>query len=261
MLVASLLLLASAPDAACDLRAIRTAKGAHEALSRRAVEIISIASKPDANAKAELEALIEPSAPFTLGAGDVGRPLGRGPNGAAAMAKAMNADSYRFLGWDYLDSPADACADRKVTIEFSNSKLGRQAAVEFAYSNGRLALAKGWEHSVEAGSMTGYAGPLADNASQNADGTGSADLIVVGEATPLSRSKSGEQGVAQGFTKIKVKQVVKGGHPDKEIWVQTWVNMSGFEYQCCQPGKRYLFFLKVHGGEYFPVREYGITEI
>lgn len=261
MLIASLLLLASAPDETCDLRAIRTAKEAHEALSRRAIEIISAASKPDADVTAKLEVLVAPTAPFTLGAGDVGRPLGSGPKAAVAMAKALNADSYRFVGWDYLDGPADACAERKVTVEFSNGKFARQAAVEFLYSDGRLASAKGWEHSVEAGSMNSNGEPPTYTASQIDGAAGSADLIVVGEATSRTRSKSGEQGVVHGFTKIGVEQVVKGVHPDKEIWVQTWVNMSGFEYPCCQPGKRYIFFLKAHGGEYFPVREHGIIEI
>lgn len=153
MLISSVLLIASANAPTCDLRSIATARSVHDALSHRAVEIVMLASGSDTDADARLNMLIAPSASFDLGAGDVGRPLGNGIRGARALAETMNADHYRYLGWDYMDGPADACANHKIIVEFSNEKSGVQSKVEFAFSDGVVVAVSGWQRSFEAGAM------------------------------------------------------------------------------------------------------------
>lgn len=65
----------------------------------------------------------------------------------------MNADSYRFLGWDYMDKPADACSTQKVEVEFINNQRGRVSRVEFTFEAGRVVGAYGWERSFQTGPL------------------------------------------------------------------------------------------------------------
>lgn len=90
----------------CDLHAFTSSRELHQYLSLRAVEVVKQAANPDG----ALAELVAPTATFNLGAGDVGRPLGTGIDGARELARAMNADTYRFLGWDYMDKPPNACS-------------------------------------------------------------------------------------------------------------------------------------------------------
>lgn len=100
-----------------------------------------------------LAALVSPSANFSLGAGDVGRPLGAGVDGARALASTMSADTYRFLGWNYMDLPADPCSRQKVEVEFIDSRAKRVSRVEFTFEAGRVVDAEGWERSFETGRL------------------------------------------------------------------------------------------------------------
>ncbi|GLQ98178.1 hypothetical protein GCM10007863_25980 [Dyella mobilis] len=109
--------------------------------------------KRAASSDAGLAALVAPSASFNLGAGDVARPLGTGVDGARALAQAMKADTYRFLGWDYMDMPADPCSKQKVEVEFIDS-LGKSVyRMEFTFEAGRVTSADGWERSFETGRL------------------------------------------------------------------------------------------------------------
>lgn len=65
----------------------------------------------------------------------------------------MNADTYRFLGWDYMDMPADPCAQHKVEVEFIDSQGKNVSRVEFTFAAGRVVNATGWERSFETGRL------------------------------------------------------------------------------------------------------------
>ena len=153
MLASILLLAASAPGSACDLTNIDTARAVHEALSRRAAKIVAAASEAGPKADALLIQLVDQSASFDLGAGDVGRPLGTGVAGARMLARTMNADQFRFLGWDYMDRADNACREQSIKVDFINSTDRSISQVQFIFQQGRLISAKGWERSFEAGAL------------------------------------------------------------------------------------------------------------
>lgn len=153
MIAAIMLLAANAPTPSCDLANFNTASAVHEALGRRAAKIIAVASETGSKADALLDGLIDQTADFDLGGGDVGRPLGKGVAGAQLLAETMNADQFRFLGWDYMDSPTDACGKQSITVDFINSTDQRISQVEFTFQQARLTSAKGWQRSFESGSL------------------------------------------------------------------------------------------------------------
>lgn len=134
----------------CPLSKIEGQRELHEFLSLRAIEVVKLARSAD---RKRLAGLVAPSAAFSLGAGDVGRPLGTGVQGAEALADTMRADTYRYLGWDYMDGPAEPCSSQKVTVEFLDNQSKSVSEVEFTFMDGRLTNASGWERSFESGSM------------------------------------------------------------------------------------------------------------
>ncbi len=72
--------------------------------------------------------------------------------GARALAREMDADTYRFLGWDYIPSPVeDACASHKVEVEFTDPGSKRVYPVVFTFERGRVIAAEGWSRSFDAG--------------------------------------------------------------------------------------------------------------
>ena len=153
-MIAAILLLAAGPTAGtCDLANIRAARSLHEVLGRRAAKIMSLAATAGPDADALLNTLIDPSASFDLGVGDVGRPLGTGVAGARLLSKTMNAEEFRFLGWDYMDSDVDACSKQSITVEFINGTDRRISQVKFSFREARLVAAKGWERSFEGGPL------------------------------------------------------------------------------------------------------------
>jgi len=74
------------------------------------------------------------------------------------MAKRMNADQYRFLGWDYMDGPADACSKREIEIEFFDSARTTLSRVKFTFDSGRVVAAEGWLRSYQTGHLAYPAG-------------------------------------------------------------------------------------------------------
>lgn len=153
MIAAILLLAANAPVSVCGLANINTARSLHEALGRRAVKIVATASAGEPKADELLDGLIDPFASFALGAGDVGRPLGKGVAGARLLAETMNADQFRFLGWDYMDGPADACGKASITVDFISSSDQLISQVQFTFERARLIAATGWQRSFESGAL------------------------------------------------------------------------------------------------------------
>jgi len=134
----------------CDIKDVESVRDLENVLSDRAIEAINRAagSAPDAR----LAQLVAPTAPFSLGAGDVGRPLGVGEAGARAFAREMKADSYRVLGWDFIPTPIeDACMARKVMVEFIDTRQHNVYPVTFSFEGGRIVSAEGWTRSYRTG--------------------------------------------------------------------------------------------------------------
>jgi hypothetical protein len=153
MIAAFMLLAAQSSPSGCDLAAIKTARALHEGLAHRAVEIVAAASATSSAANARLQRFVDQSARFSLGAGDVGRPLGMGTIGARSLAVTMKADQYRFLGWDFMDGPADACGKQTIRGEFVNSIDRLVSQVEFTFDRGQVIAAKGWQQTFESGTL------------------------------------------------------------------------------------------------------------
>jgi hypothetical protein len=140
---------ALAGSTACELAKITSSRDLHQALGLRTVELIRRAENPHD----DLATLVAPSANFNLGAGDVGRPLETGAAGARQLAELMNADTYRFLGWDHMDSPTDGCSRQKIEVEFIDNQDKSVSLLEFEFEEGRVVNATGWQRSFEAGSV------------------------------------------------------------------------------------------------------------
>jgi hypothetical protein len=136
--------------ASCPLANIDSQRELHVFLSMQAVKIVELAGGGD---QERLAALVNSSASFSLGAGDVGRPLGTGVQGAKMLATEMSADAYRYLGWDYMDAPAKPCSSQKVTVEFVDNRNKALSQVEFTFDGGRLTNASGWSRSYESGAL------------------------------------------------------------------------------------------------------------
>lgn len=147
------LVLAAGPTFAgpseCGLPEIAGAGELNHFLGLRAVEVV----KRAANSADGLPGLVAPFASFNLGAGDVGRPLGTGVDGARELARAMNAGTYRFLGWDYMDMPVDACSKHEIEVEFIDSEGKNVSQVKFTFQAGRVVGADGWMRSFESGRL------------------------------------------------------------------------------------------------------------
>jgi hypothetical protein len=138
----------------CDLATITSTSAAHKALGLRAVEIVRRAGKPGWRSDNRLTQLVSPAATFNLGAGDVGGPLGSGVSGAHALATKMEADSFRFLGYDNMDNPGEGgCSKYKVEVEFVNHGNKTTAIMDFTFRDGRLVTAAGWWRTFIEGAL------------------------------------------------------------------------------------------------------------
>jgi hypothetical protein len=151
-MIAALMLIAATPTSGCDLGNLNSSRAVYEALGRRAIDIIAAGSTGGQRADDLLDRLVDPSASFDLVIGDVGSP-GIGAAGARALAKTVNADEFRFLGWDYMDGPAVACREQKVTLDFISSRRHRLSRIEFTFYQARLMAAKAWQRSFQSGPL------------------------------------------------------------------------------------------------------------
>jgi hypothetical protein len=143
----------AAPAAdSCDLPQVKYMGDLQSVLSRRAVEVVNRAARLRGGSDARLQQLVTPSADFSLGAGDVGRPLGKGVSGARALALEMKADTFRYLGWNYIPTPVESpCASQKVDVEFTDTRGKNVYPVTFTFRAGRVVAAEGWSRTFEAG--------------------------------------------------------------------------------------------------------------
>lgn len=136
--------IAGPASSVCDVQHVKAIGELQSVLSRRAVEIVNRAASIRGGTDVYLQQLIAPSATFSLGSGDVGRPLGVGVPGARALAKQMKADTFRFLGWDYIPTPVkDACASQKVDVEFTDTHGKHVYPITFTFKAARLIAAAG----------------------------------------------------------------------------------------------------------------------
>lgn len=140
---------AFAGPSGCGLPVISGSSELRQFLSLRAVDAVKRAASADDG----LAAWVDSSASFGLGSGDVGRPLGTGVEGARVLAQIMKADTYRFLGWDFMNMPVDPCSKHKVEIDFVNSQSKRLFHIEFTFEAGRVVNAEGWERSFVTGRL------------------------------------------------------------------------------------------------------------
>lgn len=142
------------PVDGCGLPSVRYMGELQSILSRRAVEVVNRASRLKTGHDPRLEQLVAPSAEFSLGAGDVGRPLGKGVNGARALALEMGADTFRYLGWNYIPTPVDAlCGPHKVEVEFTDTPGKNVYPVTFTFQKGQIVSAAGWSRTFETGTL------------------------------------------------------------------------------------------------------------
>ncbi len=153
MLFLSTAMLASASTQGCDLSRIATDREAYEALTRRAVQIVTLAANPEPKSESSLNRLVGPSASFSYGGGDVRIPLESGVEGARALAKHMRADRYQVMGWDYMARPGSACSNQKVSAAFINSKSHILSKVDFTFDQGKVIAAEGWSRTFETGPL------------------------------------------------------------------------------------------------------------
>ena len=155
-MIAVMILLATAPTLGCDLAYLSSARAVYEALGQRAIKIVVAASTTGPKADVLLADLVDQSASFDLIIGDVGSP-GTGVAGARALANAMKADEFRFLGWDYRAGPANACGKQAVTVDFVSNRDRRISQIEFTFERARLIAAKGWQRSFLSGPLAAAA--------------------------------------------------------------------------------------------------------
>ena len=119
-----------------------------KAYAQRSVEIVALAASGD---EKKLAALVDSAATFSIGAGDVGRPLGTGVQGARAFVDDLKAASYAYNGWDYIPQERNVCGPQDVEVQFVTSDGSQMANVTFHYDGGVLRSAAGWWRSLFSG--------------------------------------------------------------------------------------------------------------
>lgn len=145
---------ADVPRVVCDVPPVEYVGQLQSELSRRAVRAINLAAASDGKSMAALKRLIDPTASFSSGGGDVGLPLASGVAGALALAREMKADTFRFAGWDGIPTPvSDRCGEQKVEVEFTDSHGGDFFPVTFTFKSGKIIAAQGWRRSFQSGPM------------------------------------------------------------------------------------------------------------
>lgn len=151
MLAGSPVMETTSGKAVCEVADARTIADLRQMLGRRAIEALTLAATQQAD-ESSLTNLIAPTATFSLGIGDVGRSLGTGPDGARAMAREMNPDTFRFFGWDYIPTPvADPCSTHQVDVEFVDSRRQNLYPITFTFYAGQIVAAEGWSRSYQTG--------------------------------------------------------------------------------------------------------------
>jgi hypothetical protein len=122
-----------------------------DAFARQSVRIIALAQLGKVD---ELKELISPESEFSIGSGDVGRPLGKGYSGAIAAAKEIGAAKFRYMNFSGLPYPSDPCGEHKSKIEFVSEDGKTLIPMTFSYNHGILQSAEGWMESETIGDVS-----------------------------------------------------------------------------------------------------------
>lgn len=138
---------------ACDVIESKDVGAVRQVLSLRLVDIFRRSRAETWRQDPELRRLIDPTAEFDLGGGDVGRPMGTGLAGARKMVGEMPKASFRYTSWTSIPMPADACAEQQVTVDFFDATTGDVARIEGRFRSGILMSAKGWMHAEVSGKL------------------------------------------------------------------------------------------------------------
>ena len=125
----------------------------HATLGRQVIVAASLALSATELDATRLETLVARDARFEMGAGDVGRPFGKGAAGLRKLLLELRPDSYRFDGWDAPGGKENPCGKHDVTVEFSSGKRGERAALKFSFDGGTIVAGKGWEQSMTTGAF------------------------------------------------------------------------------------------------------------
>lgn len=147
-------LAASVAPTDCGLSKVQTLGELSVILSMRAIEAVQLTAKRSAISDSRLTQLVEPSANFSLGGGDVVFPMGSGVDGLRALTKDMNPASFRYYGWDGISIQVEnACTMQKVAIEFIDPTKRVAFPVTFTFEEGRIVAAAGWRRSLTIGKI------------------------------------------------------------------------------------------------------------
>ena len=143
--------IANSASSQCGLDQITNIAQLQAELSRRAVEAINLAAAPDAKDE-RLQQLVDPSATFESGSGDVGGLLGKGVKGIRALAWDMNADTFRSFDWGAIPYPiSDPCTEQKINVEFVRTWSQTLFPVQFTFKAGRIVAARTWANGFTTG--------------------------------------------------------------------------------------------------------------
>lgn len=123
-------------------------------LSRRAVKALELVLRNDWATNKELRRIVSNSVSVRGGVGDVGLPL---PSGLASLhhfSRRIEATSYRYSEWQYLDGPWDGCAKQEISVEFLDEKSGRSWPVTLEFEDGRLQSFQTWQRRMVSGPLS-----------------------------------------------------------------------------------------------------------
>jgi hypothetical protein len=144
--------LAETASRPCDLSGIKDVRELETALQNRAIEAIKLAAS--GGETAHLQQLVDLSAKFSSGGGDVGFPLGKGVAGIRALAKHMKADRYRTFDWGGMPYPiSNTCGPQETSVEFTNISDRESFEVKFKFNAGRIVSAETWSRSFSTGDL------------------------------------------------------------------------------------------------------------
>ena len=144
--------LAETTNSQCGLSDVKDIRDLQTALQNRAIEAINLAAS--GTNESRLRQLVDSSAVFSTGSGDVGGPIGKGVAGIRMLAKDMEADKYRAFEWSGLPYRVfNACDTQEANVEFTNTSGRESFDVKFKFNFGRIVGAETWLRSFSTGAL------------------------------------------------------------------------------------------------------------
>lgn len=135
----------------CDFAQVTNVRDLSEALSERAVQIVSRVQAPGWHQDRYLDAWVDPNVKSRLGSGDISGSPAEGLEGVHSLVTEMRPISYRYDAWGGIPRLIDGCTEHKVEIEFIEADGAAKSTVLFTFFGGRLTEAMGWRGSVRSG--------------------------------------------------------------------------------------------------------------